>query len=210
MTKKVYMSTEYKIITDTNNPLCGKSYEEVLEIIQQDPYLLHNVQTQTPELCLLAVQQNGNEIKSVKEQTSELCLEAVRRTGLSLFFVKHQTPEICIEAVKQNATALRYAKEQTLEICLVALSQRTDVLQSVDSQFYQELKIELLSEHKALFCSNGWKLFYYQGKYVAGCRGPWTAEEALEHWSEHHPNQDRATLFREAIVKHEKQLNKIT
>ena len=181
------MNTKYQIITDTSNPLCGKTYEEVLEIIRQEPYLLHDVQT----------------------QTSELCLEAVRRTGLSLFYVKHQTPEICFEAVKQNATALRYAKEQTLEICLVALSQKTDVLQYVDSQFYQELEIKLLAEHKARFCSSGWKLFYYQDKYHAGCRGPWTAKEALEHWSEFHPRQDRAKLFTKAIIKHQKHLNKI-
>ena len=107
----------------------------------------------------------------------------------------------------QNTFGLRYVKTQTLAICKWAIKQDTSALQDVDAQFYQELGIELLKEQH-LVIGAGWKLFYYQGKYVAGCRGPWTAEEALEHWSEFHPNQDRAKLFREAIIKHQTELNK--
>jgi len=63
------------------------------------------------------------------------------------------------------------------------------------------LGIILLAEHQ-------WKLFYYQNKYRAGCRGPWSAEEALGHWNEDHDTPERATLFRAAIIKHQNELNK--
>ena len=130
------MTTEYKIITNTKNPLHGMIYEKVLLTICRD--------------------------------------------GFTLFYIEHQT----------------------LEICLAALQQNTESLEFVCPIFYQELGVVLLAEHE-------WKLFYYQGKYRAMCRGPWTAEEALNHWNEFHLNQERATLFREAIVEHQKQLNKI-
>lgn len=41
------------------------------------------------------------------------------------------------------------------------------------------------------------------GLYSAGCRGPWTAAEALHHWNGKHSTPARATLFKEAILLHE-------
>lgn len=41
------------------------------------------------------------------------------------------------------------------------------------------------------------------GKYRAGCRGPWDATTALNHWDASHPVQSRAKKFREAILAHE-------
>lgn len=41
------------------------------------------------------------------------------------------------------------------------------------------------------------------GLYSAGCRGPWTAAEALRHWNDKHSTPARATLFKEAILLHE-------
>lgn len=38
------------------------------------------------------------------------------------------------------------------------------------------------------------------GMYVAGCRGPWTAEKALAHWKNpRSDNRERAALFVDAI-----------
>jgi len=37
------------------------------------------------------------------------------------------------------------------------------------------------------------------GKYRAGCRGPWSAAEALNHWGDGHETPSRANLFMEAI-----------
>jgi hypothetical protein len=157
------MTTEYQIITDTKNPLCGKTYEEVLKLVKED--------------------------------------------GSLLKYVKTQTPEICLAAVKHCEISLGYIKEQTLEICIIALEQDTQVLQYIYPQFYKELGIELLATW--YIRTRPWyKLFYYQGKYHAGCRGPWTAKEALEHWSEFHPNKDRAALFTKAIIAHQNKLNK--
>jgi hypothetical protein len=45
-------------------------------------------------------------------------------------------------------------------------------------------------------------LIYQKGFYSAGCHGPWTRQEALNHWNDKHPDQERATLFRNAILNH--------
>ena len=39
------------------------------------------------------------------------------------------------------------------------------------------------------------------GMYTAGCRGPWTKEQALAHWGEGHHEPGRAAAFRDAIKK---------
>jgi hypothetical protein len=149
------------------------------------------------------VKQNGFALEDVKQQTTELCLAAVWEDGFALKYVQNQTAEICLAAVKQYGYSLKYVQNQTAEICLAAIQEDRCALEDVNSEFYSELRITLLAVYS-------WKLFYYQGKYHAGCRGPWSAEQALNHWNECHHVPERATLFREAIVEHEKQLNKIT
>ncbi|PNQ53602.1 hypothetical protein C1141_20400, partial [Vibrio agarivorans] len=53
-------------------------------------------------------------------------------------------------------------------------------------------------DHYALFRSE-------DGRYTAGCRGPWTVKEALSHWRDNPrpDNQGRAALFVAAIKKSE-------
>lgn len=46
-------------------------------------------------------------------------------------------------------------------------------------------------------------LHFKDGFYRAGCRGPWTADQALSHWAVGHHAPDRAKLFRETIEKHQ-------
>lgn len=62
---------DYKVITNPKNPLCGKSYEEVLEMVKENPYMLRFIQHQTPEVCLAAVEQEGLTLEFIKEQTQE-------------------------------------------------------------------------------------------------------------------------------------------
>ncbi len=59
------------------------------------------------------------------------------------------------------------------------------------AEVYREIAHD---EYSALFRSTS-------GRYRAGCRGPWTAEQALEHWGPR--SDDRAVLFCEAIRKAE-------
>lgn len=42
-------------------------------------------------------------------------------------------------------------------------------------------------------------LHHKDGLFRAGCRGPWTAEQALEHWDAGHHAPSRAELFRATI-----------
>jgi len=123
----------------------------------------------------------------------------------NIFYLR--TYEEVLASLKENGVNLRFLEDnQTLEMCKVALEREAidvEIFDAVKPEFYQELGIAMLAK-------SVYGLYYYQGKYYAGWCGPWTTEQALNHWNEYHPNQDRATLFREAIVEHEKQLNKIT
>jgi hypothetical protein len=42
-----------------------------------------------------------------------------------------------------------------------------------------------------------------EGQYRAGCRGPWSAEQALKHWNIGHHAPTRAEKFRAAIEAQE-------
>jgi hypothetical protein len=65
------MSLEYVIITDTANPLCGLTYEEVLQEVKGHDYALQYVKDQTPELCLAAVKQEKYALQYVNDQYLE-------------------------------------------------------------------------------------------------------------------------------------------
>ena len=56
--------------------------------------------------------------------------------------------------------------------------------------------------HGEVLAVSEYALHLKDGLYRAGCRGPWTAEQALAHWSTAHPVPARATLFRAAIIGH--------
>jgi hypothetical protein len=217
--KGIVMSLEYTIITDINNPLCGFTYDQVLQRVKQNGHALQHVEQQTseiclaavkesglalryvkhqtPDICLEAVKQNGNALQYVEQQTPEICLEAVQGGGDALYYVKDQTPELCLEAIKQSGHTLRYVTEQTLELCLEAVKDYGHALQYVKDEYLDDvqstLKVKPIAKH------DRYALIYQNGKYKAGCRGPWTRQEALNHWDEHHPNQERVTLFRNAI-----------
>lgn len=83
----------YQVITDPENPLCGRSYEEVLA----------------------AVQWNGLILQFVEQKTKELCLAAVQEYGYALRFIEEQTPELCLTAVKQNSHALKFVRDEFRE-----------------------------------------------------------------------------------------------
>lgn len=55
--------------------------------------------------------------------------------------------------------------------------------------------------------ATGWDLWYFaSGTYSAGCRGPWSAAQALNHWNRDDRQDDRAILFTLAIgiIEHTK------
>ena len=214
------MSVEYVIITDVDNPLCGLTYEEVIRAVEKNGLALQYLQQQTPEICLAAVKQNGltlylvehqtSEIclaavkesglalSYVKDQTPQICLEAVKQSGIALHYVQHQTPELCLEAVKQNGYSLRYVKVQTPELCLEAVKRDIDALGYVKKSHLEY--VETILGLKNLAVHDEYALIYEKNAYRAGCRGPWTREEALNHWNENRPDKERATLFRNAIL----------
>ena len=191
------MTTEYQIITDTNNPLCGKTYEEVLEIIKKRGLWLCHVQTQTTELCVVAITQNSDAIGWVIDQQPFLCKMAIHDNPMILGGIENQTTEICIEAVKLKGRALMLVKEQTAEICKFAIEQNLEAVEYVSPMLQKELGIILLAKH--LFT----KLFYYQGKYIAQHKA-WEARELLENLKTLYYKSEIQTLFSNAIIEHEK------
>ena len=135
------MSQEYKVITDPNNPLFGKSYDEIKRAVQQDGYVLGYVEEQPDELCKLAVQQCGLAIQYVNKQTEEICKLAVQRNGYALEFIENQTEELCKLAVQQNGLALMFVKDQTDEVCKLAVQQDGWALKFVKNQTEELCKL---------------------------------------------------------------------
>jgi len=198
------MTIEYKIITDTSNPLCGKTYEETLTEIKRNGLLLRYVEQQTSELCEAAMGENVFAIRFAKYKPYKSCLTAVEQYGALITYIEEQTPELCLTAVQVNGYALRYVNEQTLEICKAALDQTTQALTFVQPRFYKELGIVLLAEHVMYI---DWKLIYYKDKYCSGDLNPLTSKEALTYWESQKPREKQlATLFCNAIIKHQKSL----
>ena len=120
----------------------------------------------------------------------------------NIFYLR--TYEEVLASLKENGVNLRFLEDnQTLEMCKVALEREAidvEIFDAVKPEFYQELGIAMLAK-------SVYGLYYYQGKYVAGCRGPWSADQALYHWDEYHPTQNRATLFRSVIIENERAIN---
>jgi len=82
------------------------------------------------------------------------------------------------------------------------------VLTSVGGHLYITIGIHFDHSHIAFGAGQVlavWKyaLHVKDGQYRAGCRGPWSAEEALAHWHAGHPEPSRAEEFREAIAAQE-------
>ena len=128
----------FQVIKNPENPLCGKSYEEVLKEVKEDGSYLQFIQgdNQTEEICLTAVQQNGYALQCVHNQTDEVCLAAVKQDGYALQFVRNQTEAIVKAAVEQNGWALRYAHNQTEAIVKAALANDPKAMQYVADEFY--------------------------------------------------------------------------
>ncbi len=93
---------------------------EILFVTLHGPSLRY-VDTQTNELCRIAVQQDGFSLKYVKKQTNELCIKAIEQYAHSLKYVKNQTDEICSKAIERNIHTLQHIKNQTYEQCLFAI-----------------------------------------------------------------------------------------
>lgn len=114
-----------------------KMKDYTIEEIKENPYLLKELENQTPELCLEAVKENGRALKYVKEQTPELCLEAVKEDGRALEYVKERTSEFYIAALKQSFSSFNYIenkKQTTIEKVFGTYEKELDILE------YEEIK----------------------------------------------------------------------
>jgi len=82
--------------------------------------------------------------------------------------------------------------DQNLETCLV-LAQVTGALsvQAKGAQFPALGRVIAMSTWGLVLLNNG--------MFCAGCRGPWTREQALAHWGKR--TDERAKLFTAAIRK---------
>lgn len=98
--------------------------------------------------------------------------------------------------------------EVTGYLYILAEGASLPVLTSVSGDLY--ISYGITFDHSAIEFGAGQVLAVWEyalhvrhGEYRAGCRGPWTAEQALAHWNVGHHEPSRAELFREAIKAHE-------
>ena len=63
---------EYQIIQNPNNPLYGKTYEEVKAVLHLKGAVLQYVYNQTEELCKLAIRQDSFAVRYVSDEFIEI------------------------------------------------------------------------------------------------------------------------------------------
>ena len=95
--------------------------------------------------------------------------------------------------VKEYGHTLRYVKTQTPELCLTAIQTLPQAISFINPQFYKELGITLLAKYQKVYTI---RMFYYQGKYIAGRSNLLNAKQALKYWNKN-------SLFTKAIIKNE-------
>jgi len=107
--------SEFKVIQNEYNPLCGLTYEQVKEKIKKNPRFLVFLYNQTEEICKLAVQQDPYVLHHVRNQTEEICKIALRRDPNVLKYVRNQTEELCKLAVSYPHTR-SYASDDFIHL----------------------------------------------------------------------------------------------
>ena len=135
----------FQVIRNPNNPLYGKTYEEVLDAVKERGVLLEFIH-------------GGN-------QSEELCTSAVKQNPRALQYVRNQTEELSIMAVSEDACALRCVNRQTEAVVKAAISKNPSAVVFVDDKFYHiveiERKIGVLME-----VVNVWNSLYPNGETV--------------------------------------------
>lgn len=103
--------------------------------------------------------------------------------------------------IKKDRAMFLCVRDRTLDFSKTALIKNKHVVAYIDPKFYKELGIKLLAE------INSSKLLYYNGEYSAGCGELVTANWLLNYLDKRPYNRSSAILFKEAIVKHQNELN---
>jgi hypothetical protein len=90
-------------------------------------------ESQTFDVCMLAIKKVPSALKYIVNQTPEICLEAFKK-GCNFGYIRCQTPEICLEAVKMDWQLIGSIKYQTREVCLIALEKSWIALKYIRDQ----------------------------------------------------------------------------
>ena len=104
-------------------------YDVCVAAVRQNGLALRSVRSidsQTPELQLLAVQQNGLAVQYVIGEPSRFCqISALRQNGLALQYIfRASAPQLFSAAVRQNGAALQFVPlhMRTIALCKQALN----------------------------------------------------------------------------------------
>ena len=114
--------TEWKIIQNPKNPLCGMTYEEVIERLKTDGLALVYVPEAllTARMCEIAIQQYGYVLRYVPVAllTAQLCEIAVQEDSDALQYVPEalRTAQLCEIAVQQDGHALQYVPDEHIHL----------------------------------------------------------------------------------------------
>ena len=91
-----------------------KDPEFYIDAIKHNGYALQYIETQTNEMCILAVKCKPLALQYVRKdlQTSEMCTYAVERIPLAFMYVKKdlQTSDMCIKAIRADPLLSKYVR----------------------------------------------------------------------------------------------------
>jgi len=109
---------------------------------------------------------------------------------------------------KKNAATVTHITEVTGYLYICDEGAALPVLTSVGGSLYIAIGIQFDHSHIEFGAGQVLAVWEYalhvkDGQYRAGCRGPWSAAQALAHWHAEHHAPPRAKTFRAAIDEHE-------
>ena len=136
------------------------------EYLMDDGLLLEYMDTQTPELCMLAVKQNGRALQFVKEPNEDIVRAAVLQNARALEYVTNPSRDVCMLAVRQNGLALRYVdpKNRDKSICMMAVHNNGYAIQYVPDS----LRISYICE--IALAQNGYALQFLKKQTPTLCQ----------------------------------------
>lgn len=71
-------------------------------LLKKYPEFLKHIETQTKNMCLLAIREYALMIRYVKKQRADLVFTALSKDPFTLKFIRNQTPKMCAIAVYRN------------------------------------------------------------------------------------------------------------
>jgi len=133
------MGEDVSILSNKINTL---PHDVQLAVIQQNPFMIKDVENQTEELCLQALSINELCFKHINPGniTDKVAIRAISHTILNFKYIINPSENVLIEAIKIDPSLLKITNNQSDNVCFAALEK--------DIKSYQYIKFPSMQVQK--------------------------------------------------------------